>query len=387
MNNFDILPERHGTNSLKWDFAKERGKNKDILPLWVADMDFRLPDEILNKFKSIFDQGIFGYSEPLDSYYDAIINWNKRHYDLYLDRKYIINGCGVVFSIANLIRALTKENDAILINEPVYYPFKETILANNRRVAIAELKPNKDNKYYFDYDLIEKKIIEDNVKIYLLCNPHNPVGRAWDRSELEKIAEIAKRHNVFVISDEIHEDFVYNKKYVSIGKVMDKGYAICTAPSKTFNIPGLHSAYSYIPDDKILNDYKKELVRVGYSQSNIVGIKALEIVYNYGDKWLKDVKEYIYNNYLFMKEYLRINLPLAKVTELEATYLVWVDFSAYNLSDRRLKEIIEDKALVWLDGGIIFGRSGSGFERFNIATTKALLKEALDRIIRALNEV
>ena len=208
MSNFDIAPERHNTNSLKWDFAKQRGKNENILPLWVADMDFPLPSSILDKFKDIFNQGIFGYSEPLDSYYDALIAWNKRHYKLDLDRKYIINGCGVVFSIANLIRALTKEGDAVLINEPVYYPFKETILANNRKAIISDLV-NEDNKYHFDYSDIENKIIENNVKIYLLCNPHNPVGRAWDYDELKRIADIATKHNVFVISDEIHEDFVY----------------------------------------------------------------------------------------------------------------------------------------------------------------------------------
>ena len=382
MSNFDIAPERHNTNSLKWDFAKQRGKNENILPLWVADMDFPLPSSILDKFKDIFNQGIFGYSEPLDSYYDALIAWNKRHYKLDLDRKYIINGCGVVFSISNLIRALTKEGDAVLINEPVYYPFKETILANNRKAIISDLV-NEDNKYHFDYSDIENKIIENNVKIYLLCNPHNPVGRAWDYDELKRIADIATKHNVFVISDEIHEDFVYKKEFISIGRVMDKGYAIATAPSKTFNIPGLHSAYSYIPDDDLLSKYKAELVKVGYSQSNLVGIKALEIVYNYGDEWLKEVKDYIYNNYLFMKEYLHTNLPKVKVTELEATYLVWVDFRAYNYKDSKLKKLIEDEALVWLDGGVIFGKSGSGFERFNIATQRSVLKEALDRIIAA----
>ena len=382
MSNLDQEIERHNTNSLKWDFAKERGRKEDILPLWVADMDFRLPEDILDKLKDIFNQGVFGYSEPLDSYYDALISWNKNHYDLNLDKKHIINGCGVVFSIATLIKALTKENEGILINEPVYYPFRHTILANNRKLVISNLIKDNDNKYYFDFDDIERKIKENNVKLYLLCNPHNPVGRAWDYEELEKIASIAKRNNVFIISDEIHEDFVYEpKKFISIGKVLDKGYAIATAPTKTFNIPGLHTAYTYIPDDDVLSSYKLELDRVGYSQSNLIGIRALEIVYKYGEDWLKEVKEYIYNNYLFLKDYLNKHLPKAKVSPLEATYLVWVDFNEFNVNDTKLRELIEKKANVWLDQGIIFGKAGSGFERFNVATQRSILKKALDAII------
>ena len=387
MIDLDKEIDRHNTNSLKWDFAVNRGKNKDILPLWVADMDFELPNIVIDKLKSVLDNKIFGYSEPLDSYYDTIIEWNKKHYNLDLDKRYIVNGCSVVFHIATIIKALTKDSDSIIINEPVYYPFRETIEANGRNLIVSNLKRDINNKYYFDFDDIEKKIKDNNVKLYLLCNPHNPVGRAWKKEELERIVDICNRYNVFIVSDEIHEDFVYgNNTFNSIGNVAKANYAILTAPTKSFNIPGLHTSYAYIPNNKALALFKKELVKAGYSQSNVIGIKALEIVYKYGFEWLSQIKKYIYDNYLFAKEYLESNLRV-KVTELEATYLTWIDFNSYNLETSKLKDLIENKALVWLDQGYIFGGSGNGFVRINIATQRSLLKKALDNIIEVFKEL
>ena len=386
MIDLDKEIDRHNTNSLKWDFAEKKGKNKDILPLWVADMDFNLPDIVIDKLKNVLDNKIFGYSEPFDGYYDAIIDWNKKHYNLNLEKKYIINGCSVTFHIATIIRALTNIGDSVIINQPVYYPYMEIIESNDRKLIVSNLI-NTNGRYTLDFIDIEKKIKDNNVKLYLLCNPHNPVGRAWTLDELTKIVEICNKYNVFIVSDEIHSDFVFNNNhFVSIGNVSKSNYAILTAPTKSFNIPGLHTSYAYIPDSKVLSLFKKELVKNGYSQSNVIGIKALEIVYRYGDEWLNEVKKYIYNNYLFLKGYLEEKLNV-KVTELEATYLVWVDFNSYNLEPIKLKRLIEDKANVWLDQGYIFGDAGKGFVRFNIATQRSLLKKALDNIISVFKDL
>ena len=279
--NFDLEVNRYNTNSLKYDI--KRGRPDGIFPLWVADTDFKSPDFLIQALIDKANHGIFGYSEPLDSYFKALKGWYQRHYNVSIDTSKIRLTNGVVFSICQLIRSVTNENDAIIINEPVYYPFKASILANNRKVIINELV-NKDNKYYIDYNDFEKKIIDNNVKAYILCNPHNPVGRAWTEEELLKLIEICKKHNVFIISDEIHGDFVYNGTFNTILKYLDNGFAICSALSKTFNIPGLQISHTYIVDKEIYNKFLHELDVVGYSQLSIFGLVASEVLFNQGDE-------------------------------------------------------------------------------------------------------
>ncbi len=376
--NFDEEINRYNTNSLKFDI--KRGRPDNILPFWIADYDYRAPSFLIDALIEKSKHGIFGYSEPLDSYFKALKGWYKRQYLVDIDTSKVKVTNGVVFSICQLIRAVTKENDSIIINEPVYYPFKSSIIANDRKPIISNLVLN-GNKYYFDYNDFEKKIIDNNVKAYILCNPHNPVGRAWREDELIKILDICKKHNVYVISDEIHGDFVYNEnKFNTVLKYLNSNFAICSALSKTFNIPGLQIAHTYISDNIIYDKFNHELDRVGYSQLSIFGLVGSEALFNYGDEYLKELKEYLWNNITFVRDYLKNKLPRLRLIEPEATYLLWIDFSDYGYKDNELRDIITNKCNLWLDDGFVFGRCGSGFQRINIATTKKRLKEALDNL-------
>ena len=375
--NFDLEVNRYNTNSLKYDI--KRGRPDGIFPLWVADTDFKSPDFLINALIAKANHGIFGYSEPSDSYFVALKGWYKRHYGVSIDTSKVKLTNGVVFSICQLIRSVTKENDSIIINEPVYYPFKSSILANNRKVVINELL-NIDNKFYIDFNDFEQKIIDNNVKAYILCNPHNPVGRAWSEEELIKLFDICKKHNVYVISDEIHGDFVFNGSFNTAYKYLKNNFSICSALTKTFNIPGLQIAHTYISDEEVLEKFNHELDVVGYSQLSIFGLVASETLFNEGDEYLKELKDYLWNNILFVKKYLEEKLPKLKLIVPEATYLVWIDFREYGLSVKELRNKIINECNLWLDDGIIFGKSGSGFQRINIALPRKRLEIALDNL-------
>lgn len=384
---FDKIIDRKNTNSLKYDFAEERGKPKDILPLWVADMDFRVPDEIVTALKEKADHGIFGYSEPKEDYYNALHDWFKARHGWETDEKKFIVTCGVVFSICSLIRTLTEKGDAIIICQPVYYPFSESVLDNGRKLIVSELK--NDNGYYtVDYDDFERKIIENNVKLFILCNPHNPVGRVWCREELERMGDICLKHNVFVISDEIHSDFVYgsNKHTVfsTVKKEFELNCAICTAPTKTFNLAGLHIANTYISDDTVRRKFVRELDGQGFSQPNIMGLIGCQTAYTHGEEWLEQLKLYLAKNLDFVRKFVKEEMPEISLIEPQGTYLIWLDCRKLKLTDKQLKLSIQNDAKVWLDDGYIFGAGGSGFERINIACPRSVLETALQRIKKAL---
>lgn len=384
---FDKVYDRRNTNSLKFDFAAERGRPADILPLWVADMDFRVPEEVITALKDKAEHGIFGYSEPKEDYFKTLCNWFKKRHGWEADPEKFVLTCGVVFSICSLLRVATNRGDAVIICQPVYYPFSESILSNGRKLVVSELK--NDNGYYsVDYEDFEKKIVENDVKAFILCNPHNPVGRVWTKDELEKIGEICLKHGVFVISDEIHSDFVYgeNKHIVfsTVKKEFEKHCAVLTAPTKTFNIAGLHIANTYIPDDILRGEFIKELDSQGYSQPNIMGLVGCQAAYEYGEQWLEELKVYLAENIAFVKEYVGVNMPQIGFCQPEGTYLVWLDCRKMGLSDRQLEELVKNKAKLWLDDGYIFGAGGSGFERINIACPRSTLKTALERLKEVL---
>lgn len=384
--NFDEQINRYNTSSLKWDFNLERGKQKDILPFWVADMDFKLPNEILKPLSKKLNEGIFGYSECNSNYYNAVSNWFNTHYGIKISKENIIVTPSVVFSICTLIRILTKENDSILISEPVYYPFKESITINNRKTIISNLVIEND-KYVIDYKDFEKKIIDNNVKLYILCNPHNPVGRVWDKLELEKIIDICKRNDVFIISDEIHADFIYNKEFFSIGLFDYDKKVIVSAPTKTFNIPGLKISNTIIYDKTLYKKYKIELDKIGYSQQSFFGLYATIYAYSYGEEWLKELKEYIYNNIIYIEKYLKDKLPKIKLIKPEGTYLIWLDFKKYNLTDKKIDDLIINKAKLWFDSGLIFGESGSNYQRINVATSRILIDKMLDSLYKTFKDL
>lgn len=385
--NFDTIHNRKNTNSLKYDFAKERGKPDDLIPLWVADMDFRAPDEVIFALKEKAEHGIFGYSEPKADYFEALENWFSTRHGWKVDGRMFVQTCGVVFSISALIRTLTDVGDAVLICQPVYYPFAQTIIDNNRKLIVSELK-NENGYYTVDYADFERKIKENRVKLFILCNPHNPVGRVWTKDELTRLGRICLDNGVFVISDEIHCDFTYegNKHtvFATLGREFEENCAVCTAPTKTFNLAGLHISNTYIYDDRIRKRFVKELGAQGYSQSNVMGLVACQAAYSYGAEWLDELKAYLTDNLSFVREYLKDNISDIRLIEPQGTYLIWLDCRSLRLTDRELKAFIQDEAKLWTDDGYIFGAGGSGYERINIACPRSLLKAALENLKHAV---
>jgi cystathionine beta-lyase len=386
--NFDEIVDRRDTDCLKYDFAKRRGKPEDVLPLWVADMDFKTSSLILDEIHKRTDHGIFGYTEPRESYFNAVSGWLKKHHNLDIKPNWIVKTPGVVFALAMAVKAFSREGESVLIQQPVYYPFTEVVVDNKRKLVSNDLVLGDDGKYHIDFDDFENKIKENNIKLFLFCSPHNPVGRVWNIDELKRIAEICIKYNVIVFSDEIHEDFtfegyVHTPLFNADERMRD--YCItATSPAKTFNLAGLQISNIIIADSKLRHAFKKEIAAAGYSQLNTMGIVACEAAYTYGEEWYLALKKYLKENLDFTREYIKKYLPKIKLIEPEGTYLIWLDFRELGLKEDELEDLILHKAKLWLDSGAIFGTVGEGFERINIATSRAVLKEALDRIKNAV---
>ena len=387
---FDKVVDRKNTSCLKYDFAVKRGMPADILPLWVADMDFKTSSYIQDAVAAQAEHGIYGYTESGDSYFEAVQSWFFTHYDWKVEEKWLVKTPGVVFALAMAVQAFTQENDAVMIQQPVYYPFSGVIKDNGRRIIDNTLVQDEAGSYHMDLVDFEEKIIREKVKLFFLCNPHNPVGRAWTREELEKIGDICYKHHVLIVSDEIHADFVYNRKHqvlVNLKKEYEEITITCTAPSKTFNIAGLQVSNIFIPDNQLRHRFKRQIAASGYSQLNAAGLAACEAAYRYGEEWYSGVKAYIRENISFTKKFLEERISKVKMLEPEGTYLVWVDFRALGLSNRELEDLIIHKAGLWLDSGAIFGAAGEGFQRINVACPRVTLQTALEKIETAVNNL
>ena len=387
MYDFDKIIDRHGTNCLKFDFAKERGKNGDELSLWVADMDFEVAKPITDALQAQVNHGIYGYSEVKSDYFDIVKNWFKDNFDWEIKKGSLVKTPGVVYAIAMAVKAFTKEGEAVIIQQPVYYPFSEMIIANNRKLVNSPLVL-KEGRYEIDFEDFEKKIVKNNVKLFILCSPHNPVGRVWSVEELKKIGDICIKHGVVIFSDEIHADFVYepNKHHVfaSLGESYAANSVIATAPSKSFNIAGLQVSNIFIENKKLRDAFRNEIVKSGYSQLNTMGLVAARAAYESGKEWLDEVRAYIKDNLIFFRDYLKENIGELSLIEPEGTYLVWVDFRKLGLSEKQREDLIVNKAKLWIDSGAMFGVDGEGFERFNIACPREYLKMALDSLAKAI---
>ena len=387
--NFDEIIDRRNSDCLKYDFAVERGKPEDVLPLWVADMDFRTAPGIIERAVADAGFGIYGYTESKDDYFQAVATWYEKYFDWKVEKKWLVKTPGIVFAIGIAIQALTKVGDAVMIQQPVYYPFSEVIKDNDRTLVNNELVL-KDGHYEIDFNDFEEKIIQNNVKLFVLCSPHNPVGRVWTVDELRRMGEICLKHGVKVISDEIHSDFVYEGKkhhvFSTVAPTFEDISIICTAPSKTFNLAGLQISNIFIPNVQIRKAFKRQVSAAGYSQVNMIGLHACQAAYETGREWLEQLKVYLKGNLDFARAYLEKNLPRIKLIEPEGTYLIWLDCRALGLPEEKLEHLIVHEAKLWLDSGAIFGAVGEGFERINIACPRAVLKEALERLHRAVKK-
>lgn len=384
---FDKVVDRKNTKCLKYDFAVERGKREDALPLWVADMDFPTCPAVISALRNTVNHGIFGYSEGKDDYFLAVHDWYFRHFGWEVKKEWLIKTPGVVFAIAAAVNGFTNPGDAVILQQPVYYPFSEAIRDNGRILINSPLK-NVGGRYEIDFEDFESKIAENHVKLFLLCSPHNPVGRVWEEWELKRLGEICLSYGVIVVSDEIHSDFVWGDRRHSVFAGLDNRFAdittTCTAPSKTFNLAGLQISNIFISNPELRKKFARAVNAAGYSQVGLMGLVACQAAYEGGEEWLCRLKAYIEGNIRFVKEYLSREIPQIGFTEPEGTYLLWLDFRPLGLSEKELEELIAKKARLWLDSGAMFGPDGEGFERINAACPRITLKKALDQLAGAV---
>ena len=380
---FDAVVNRKNTNAIKYDLAKKRGKPEDAVSLWIADMDFPTAPCIQKAVAEKAAHGIWGYSRPDNRYYDALKKWYKERHNFEVQNEWVVNTPGVCFALATAVKAFTKEGESVLIQKPVYYPFFNIINSLQRKVVNSSLIL-KNNHYEIDFDDFERKIVQENVKMFILCSPHNPGGRVWTKQELQKISEICLAHNVLVVSDEIHSDITFGSNvhtvYGSLSEQALKNSIICTAPSKSFNLAGLQFSNIFIADEKLRKAFSEELDKTGYDEPSVFGIVAATAAYSEGADWFDSVKSYIWENILFAKKYIEENASQIKVLVPEGTYLLWLDFSKTGLSDSEINDRVLNKAKVWLDSGSMFGKEGEKFQRINCATPRIILEDALKRI-------
>jgi cystathionine beta-lyase len=386
---FDKVIDRKNTNSIKWDHVKSVFGDEDILPMWVADMDFSAPPPVIEALKRRAELGIYGYPKRPRAYYEAIINWMKKRHGWEVEKEWLTYSPGVVAGINLLILALTQPGEKVIIQPPVYYPFYFCIRNNGRQISENPLKL-LDGRYHMDFDDLAKRA-DERTRLMILCSPHNPVGRVWEREDLLEVGEFCFHNDIILISDEIHSDLVYpGHKHIPTAMISDElaqNTITCMAPSKTFNLAGLKSSVIIIPNQAHRRDFNNMLNNIGVGMDNIFGLVALESAYRYGEDWLEELIGYLSQNLDFLIEFVEEKIPKVEVIRPEATYLVWLDFRALGLDGKGLIELMTKKAKVWLDDGPIFGPGGEGFQRINIACPRATLEKGLKRIEGAVKSI
>ncbi len=387
--NFDEKVERFNTNSLKWDLTERSHKDKDIIPLWVADMDFKVPDEVVSAIKDRADHGIFGYTMRSREGYQAVIAWMKKRYNWDVEREWIKFAPGVVPGLNLIVGAFTKPGDEVIIQTPVYHPFYSIIKNSGCQIVENPLKVVK-GRYEMDFDNL-KSVITKKTKMIILCSPHNPVGRVWTKEELTQLGNIALENNILVVADEIHGDLVFKPNvqtaYASISEEFANKCIICTAPNKTFNIAGLQTANIIIKNKKLRTLYEVQLEKSCIEGPNVLGDIAQAAAYTYGEEWYQEVMEYLNENIEYTLNFFKTRIPKIKFYKPEGTYMLWLDCSALHMNNEHLNEFFLKKCKVWLNNGTTFGKGGENFMRLNIATSRSTLKEAYERIEREINAI
>lgn len=386
---FDHVASRVGTGAIKYD-ARRRGKDEDLTPLWVADMDFRAPQPVVDALRERVEHGVFGYTDPTDDYLGSVCDWISRRQGWSPRPEWVSVTPGVVFALSCAVRAFTEPGDAVLVQQPVYYPFGEVVRDNGRRLVNCPLVL-RDRRYEIDFEAFGRAVAEQGVRLFLLCNPHNPGGRVWTREELARLGEICAEHDVVVLSDEIHADFARpgyrHVSFASLGPELSARCVVCTSPSKSFNLAGLQVANIIIPGDALRGRFRRAVAAAGYSQPNALGLVACEAAYRHGDDWLDQLRAYLEGNRQALVGLLSERAPELSVVEGGSTYLAWVDCRVLGLSDAALTRLVEDGAGLWLDMGEVFGADGSGFVRINYACPRAELLEAMGRLCDAVRRL
>lgn len=387
--NFDEIINRTDTDSLKYDGRKIFFGIDDLLPMWVADMDFRTPDFIVDAMKKRMDHEIFGYTLKPESLYQAVIGWMERKHGWKVEKEWILFTPGVVPAFNMCVLAFTNPGDKIIVQPPVYFPFFSAAETNKRQLLNNQLL-RVDDRYRMDLKDLEAGI-DSETKMMLFCNPHNPVGRVWTREELMALGEICNRNNIVMISDEIHSDLIFKGHkhipYALLGDEMAQNSVTCIAPSKTFNMAGLSTSAVIIPNPELRKKFNAVVDSLHIAGGNIFGLIGMEAAYSKGDEWLSQALEYIEENVRFMENYISRNMPRVKVIHPEGTYMAWLDFSGLKLSDPELRKFMIEKVKLGLNHGPIFGPGGEGFQRINLGCPRSTVREAMNRLRKAVEEV
>lgn len=386
---FDKKIDRMNTASIKWDEVENMYGDKEILPMWVADMDFLAPAPVIEALKKRAEHGVFGYTTRSESYLESVVGWMEKRHQWTVEKDWLCHSPGVVSGLSLIVDAFTEPGDKVIVQPPVYYPFTNVVVKHGREVVNNPLK-FEEGHYTMDFDDLKQKL-DPSVKLLILCSPHNPVGRVWTKEELTKLGDICLEQGVIVVSDEIHFDLIYKDykhvPFASLSPDFASNSVTCTAPSKTFNLASLQTSNIIIPNDGLRDIYKKELETYSLGLPNAFGVVATEAAYREGDEWLEQCIDYVKGNLDFLTHYLETNLPKIKVIPPEGTYLVWLDCRELGLHEKKLEELMLKQAKVAFDEGYIFGPGGEGFTRINLACPRSVLEEGLRRVEKAVNRL
>lgn len=386
--NFDEIIDREGSGSIKYDLRDKIFKNNRVMPLWVADMDFRTPDFIIHALHKRLEHEILGYTRLPDSFYNSVVAWNWKRHQWRVEPGWISFSPGVVPALNLLVMAFTEPDDSIIIQPPVYFPFFTAIQNHGRRLRTNPLRLHND-QYTMDFEDLESKI-DSTTRMIILCNPHNPTGNVWSRKILERLGQICVRNNILLVSDEIHSDLVFSgSRHIPVASLdaeISRNTITCMSPSKTFNLAGLSTAYLIISNPKVKAQYEKMLDHVHVGAGNIFGFVAAEAAYTYGEEWLRQLMVYLEGNFRFLRDYVARYMPMICVAPAEATYLIWLDCRALGLSQAALRNFMIAEAGLGLNDGTQFGEEGTGFQRINIACPRQVLHEALVKMHRAVDK-
>jgi len=387
--NFDETVGREGTDCIKYDLREQTFGRKDVIPMWVADMDFKTPEFIVKKLHDRLRHEIFGYSFRPPEYFDSIISWMKKRHNWEIEKDWICFCPGIVPELNLCTLTYTRPGDSIIVQPPVYFPFFTAVKNHGRELVYNQLL-EKNGHYEMDFDDLERRM-DERTRLLLLCHPHNPVGRLWTKQELETLVEICARKNVMIVSDEIHSDLMlHGNIHIPLASLSEKAAEIsltCIAPSKTFNLAGLSTSALIIPNEGYRKTYEKMLDNLHVGMGNLFGIITLEAAYNEGEDWLRQLLAYLDENYKLLTDFFASRIPMVKVIPADATYLIWLDFRKLGLKNKELKEFIIDKAGLGLNDGPSFGPGGDGFQRINIALPRKSLLDALEKLEKAVNSM
>ena len=386
--NFNEKIDRSNNHSAKWEEMGNKFVSNDLWPMWIADMDLKTAPVIIDAMREKLEQGIFGYVYRPASYYQSAADWIERRFDYKIDSKTLINSPGVVPTLSILVRLMTKADEKVLIQSPVYYPFSAVVRENERELVVNSLVKDETGYYTIDFEDFEKKVSDEKVTLFIMCSPHNPVGRVWKREELQKMSELCLKYNVRVIADEIWRDIVMpGYKHIpvaSLSKEVEHNTITCFSPTKTFNIAGLQASFATLPREEEWKMLDEELGRLDVKRNSPFSLVGFEAAYTKGEEWLEELLIHLDGNMDYVVNFVKERIPEVKVRKSEGTYLMWLDFSGLGMTKEELSMFMQKEAKIALDDGFWFGENGAGFERMNIACPRYMVEEGMNRIENAV---